>query len=190
MLRILMFIILFMGQVSAWAQDHGGDHPFPLSSQIDFPWQKSVGYWRAKDKDNYEYIFKFTIKKLANNKKQLLIEQYDPKSCELVARGPGRQKISTVKDSGKTKRDVTYVQALMTGLNLAEEFQYLAVIRAYIEEKKESKSSRNIPPNVQDAQLMMSILPAVDSPAQFIHMKLEKIDNRNSLSCMQNIRSH
>lgn len=179
MLRKILLIASLIYCGVGFAQDRPGDHPF----QVSVPLAKSEGFWKAVDANNYVFIFKFTM----TGRRQLLIEQFDVQTCQLFARGPGREKYPKIKDKDGKVKTVRVIQALISSVD-GSNFSYMAVLKAYAKDEtvKLSKGSsakdgaRNI--NEDSAVLKISIFPELDSD-KYTELKLEKVNSLAELSC-------
>lgn len=62
--------------------------PWPWGLEMPFPWPFVQGFWMA-EKGGTRTYFSFRVVTDRNNFRQLMVEQINPVTCEIVARGVG-----------------------------------------------------------------------------------------------------
>lgn len=63
--------------------------PYPWGFELPFPWVKAQGLWKANVGTAQAYYTFEVVRESEATEKQLLIKQYDAKTCEVVAVGVG-----------------------------------------------------------------------------------------------------
>jgi hypothetical protein len=66
----------------------GPEVPFPLNTDLPFPWGTIEGVWEAKT-NNVDAMFSFEVQTDANNRKILRVLHVDPVSHKILAEGTG-----------------------------------------------------------------------------------------------------
>lgn len=139
----------------------GGDHPWPWSLALPFPWDDIQGVWTLDVNNKTIY---YSIRRL--QAKRLVINQFDLSTCNVVASGPGLERANTVV-------------AQMSQPSTRQVYR----VTLYAFDPKDSPEPPKMNGRFDPGPIMVARINPLSSPGPEIASQLVKISSRLDIRC-------
>lgn len=159
----LVFCFLMITVLPGFAGDNWV--PFPMGSEIPFPWKEVHGVWKA-EKDDFAAYFAFkVVREKSTGAQQLSVKQIDAYTCETIGTGIGFENDKVIRAQLQSYTDGSV---------------YRIALRAF--DKKDAGKTRQVVYN--DKVFYLSITPLDSGINQTMHVPLTKVSEKLSFKCV------